>query len=172
MDCNLMLQSAFDWDKKGNISNKQTPKYATVFATVTIHYSLDRPEKTSDLVFYANGPLHLESTIPGQEILTGTIQAWVNKVVESGLSTPSDDDIDFGVITDLFPNTSKLQLLVSVSKTGFITVGRMINGHLIGGMPPSTFQATCENDLLTGMVDLIGKAVCTVSFSLGSNYKP
>jgi hypothetical protein len=61
----------------------------------------------------------------------------VNKVVESGLSTPSDDDIDFGVITDLFPNTSKLQLLVSVSKTGFITVGRMINGHLIGGMPPN-----------------------------------
>jgi hypothetical protein len=82
MDCNLMLQSAFNWAKKGQLTFKEFPKFAKVFATVTIHYSIDSPEKTSDLVLYANGPMHLKSTTPGQEILTGNIQAWVNNVAQ------------------------------------------------------------------------------------------
>lgn len=167
MDCNLMLQSAFNWAKKGNLSNKEIPRIATVFATVTLHHSIDRTPKTSDLVWYANGPLHLESTAPEQEILTGNIQAWVNSVKNINLP-PEAGDIFGDVVQDLFPNTSKLQLLVSVSQTGFITVGKLVNGKPIGGMPPSTFQATCENELLTGTVNVAGDAVCTVSFSLGS----
>jgi len=171
MDCNLMLQSAFNWAKKGKLSNKEFPTYATVFATVTVHHSIDRYEKTSDVVWYANGPLHLKSTTPGQEILTGNIQAWVNKVEQIPLP-PKPGDVWGNVIYDLFPNTPQNQLLVSVSQTGFITVGKLINGKLVGGFPPSTFQATCENELLTGRVDVLGQAVCTVSFSLGSSNMP
>jgi hypothetical protein len=169
MDCNLMLQSAFNWAKKGKLSNGEFPTYATVFATVTLHYSIDRPEKTSDLVLYANGPLHLKSTTPGQEILTGNIQAWVNNVAQIPLP-PKPGDVFGNVIYDLFPNTPNNQLLVSVSKTGFITVGKLINGT--PGSPTGTFQATCENELLTGRVNVAGQAVCTVSFSLGSSNMP
>lgn len=162
-----MLQSTFNWAKKGELTGGDFPKYATVFATVTIHYSLDRPEKTtSDVVWYANGPLQLKYA-HGQEFLTGNIQAWVNKVVESIIPSPGED-LGY-IVKDLFPNTSNLQLLLSVSKTGFITVGRLLNGTLASKVPPSTFQGTCENELLTGMVDISGKAVCTVSFSLGSS---
>ena len=169
MDCNLMLQSAFNWAKKGKLSYGEFPTYATIFATVTLHYSIDSPEKTSDLVLYANGPLHLKSTTPGQEILTGNIQAWVNNVAQIPVP-PKPGEVFGNVIYDLFPNTPKNQLLVSVSKTGFITVGKLINS--IPTPPPSTFQATCENELLTGRVNVAGQAVCTVSFSLGSSNMP
>lgn len=55
-----------------------------------------------------------------------------------------------------------------VEHSGMITVGKLINGKLIGGMPPGKFQATCVKELLTGAVDVLGDAICTVSFSLGS----
>jgi len=171
MDCNLMLQSAFNWAKKGQLTFKEFPTFAKVFATVTLHYSIDSHEKTSDLVLYANGPLHLKSTTPGQEILTGNIQAWVNQVKYISFP-PKPGDVFGDVIQDLFPNTPRYQLLLSVSQTGFITVGKLLDGKLIGGLPPSTFQGTCENELLTGRVEALAQAACTVSFSLGSSNMP
>ena len=165
MDCKLMLQSAFDWAKKGALSGGEFPEYAKVFATVTIHHSIDRSDKRSDVVWYANGVLRL-SVIDGQEVLTGNIQAWLNKTDEIYTYPPGGD---FPNITyDLFPNNPDAGLLLTVSKTGVITVGKLVKGKLIGGFPPSTFQGTCENELLTGRVDILGQAVCTVSFSLGS----
>ena len=160
-----MLQSIFNWAKKGQVGSKKP----TVFATVTIHHSLDRLDtKTSDVVYYANGYLGLDSKTPGQEILTNTIQCWTNKTQDIIIPPkPSDGDVLPEVIKDLFPPSPKLKLLVSVNQTGLITVGKLINDKLIGGMPASIFQATCQDELLTGIVDIAGKAVCTVSFSLG-----
>lgn len=167
MDCKLVLQSAFNWAKKGVLSNGEFPTYAKVFATVTVHHSLDRPDKHSDLVWYANGVLNL-TTKNGQEVLTGNLQAWVNKVVLGFEPPPSDGGI--GEPThDLFPERHDLGLLLMVERSGMITVGRLIDNKLVGRMPPSKFQATCDKELLTGAVNIFGDAICTVSFSLGSS---
>lgn len=174
MNCNLMLQSTFEWAKKVSVdSNKPT-----VFATVTIHHSLDRFEKSSDVVYYANGPLILKSDTSGQEILTNNIQCWTNKIVDIFIPAPEPkpgEEPGIGSsIKDLFPtsNPHKLNLLLSVSQTGLITVGKLINNKLIGNFPATTFQATCQNELLTGIVNVLGEAVCTISFSLGSVTTP
>ena len=167
MDCKLMLQSTFDWAKKGQVSGGEFPTYATVFATVTIHQSYDRNDKKSDIVWYGNGPLSLQSLAGGEEVLTGNIQAWVNKTELIFIPPKPTDDIG-SYTTDLFPNTPDLGLLVTVTKTGLVTVGKLIKGHLIGGLPATTFQASCDKELLTGIVNIAGDAVCTVSFSLGS----
>jgi hypothetical protein len=167
MDCKLMLQSAFDWAKKGVLSNGEFPTYAKVFATVTVHHSLDRADKHSDHVWYANGVLNL-TTKSGQEVLTGNLQAWVNTVVDGFGPPPSDGGI--GEAThDLFPERHNLGLLLMVDRSGMITVGRLINNKLVGQLPPSQFQATCDKGLLTGAVYIFGDAICTVSFSLGSS---
>jgi hypothetical protein len=174
MNCNLMLQSAFDWAKKKQ-SDSGLPQ---VFATVTIHHSLDRFEKTSDVVYYANGPLALKSPTPGQEILTNSIQCWTNKTQEITIPDPPPkpgENENIGeIIKDLFPtsNPHNRNLLLIVSQTGLITVGKLIGDKLIGGIPASTFQATCQDELLTGIVDILGEAVCTVSFSLGFVFTP
>lgn len=167
MDCKLMLQSTFDWAKTGIISGGEFPEYATVFATVTIHHSLDRPDSRSDVVWYGNGPLSFK-TSNGQDVLSGNIQAWINKYEAIFVPPPPDGEI--GSYTyDLFPNMPELGLLLSVNRSGVITVGKLIRGRLIGGMPPSTFQGVCENGLLSGRTYVSGEAVCTVSFSLGSS---
>jgi len=167
MDCKLMLQSAFDWAKKGTLGGAvEFPEYAKVFATVTIHHSIDRSDKRSDVVWYANGSLRL-SAKDGQEVLTGNIPARINKT-EYIFIPPQPGDLLGNSIPDLFPDQPDLQLLLTVTSTGTITVGKLIKEKLIGGFPPSTFQGTCENELLTGRVDVLGQAVCTVSFSLGS----
>ncbi|KOP24403.1 hypothetical protein AMR41_21165 [Hapalosiphon sp. MRB220] len=167
MDCKQMLQSTFDWAKKGAVGGAvEFPDIATVYATVTLHQSLDRPEKTSDVVWYANGALSL-NTKDGQEMLAGNIQAWVNQT--DTIFVPSETGNDLGSYDyDLFPNSTTKGLLLKVNKTGMITIGKLIKGKLIGGMPPTTFQATCENGLLTGTVNVLGDCVCTVSFSLGT----
>jgi hypothetical protein len=163
-----MLQSAFDWAKKGTLDKMNdsslSSQYETVFATVTLHYSRDQPEKTNDLVWYANGPLYLKY-IPAKEILAGNIEARFNQVDYTYLPPKAGQGLST-LIKDLFPDSPQNKLLVSVTQTGFITVGRLINDKLVGNLPPSTFQGTCESELLTGMVDLYGKAICTVSFSL------
>lgn len=170
MDCKLMLKSAFDWAKKGAVSGGEFPSYATVFATVTIQHALDRLEKRSDVVYYANGKLDVTAQ-NGQEVLTGNIRAWVNKVNEILIPSKDENDGPFPPpFYDLFPDTPDLGLLLTVERSGMITVGKLLKGHLIGGMPPSKFQATCNKDLLTGAVDVLGDAICTVSFSLGSSY--
>lgn len=164
MDCKQMLQSTFDWANKGKVSGSvEFPDIATVYATVTLHHTLDRTEKTSDLVYYANGSLLL-SNKDGQEVLTGNIPAWINKIESK--SVPNDG---FGHTEyDLFPDNNKLGLLLTITQTGLLTVGKLINGKLIGGMPPTTFQPTCQNGLLTAIVSIAGECVCTVSFSLGT----
>ena len=165
-----MLQSAFNWAKKIETdSNKPT-----VFATVTIHHSLDRFEKSSDVVYYANGPLILKFDTSGQQILTNSIRCWTNKTqlitIPAPPPKPGENENFSEFREDLFPtaNPHNRNLLLSVSQTGLITVGKLIDDKLIGRMPASTFQATCQNELLTGIVDILGEAVCTVSFSLGS----
>ncbi|GAX39988.1 hypothetical protein NIES4075_09500 [Tolypothrix sp. NIES-4075] len=174
MECKLMLQSAFDWAKKGALSGGEFPKIAKVFATVTMHYSSDRsPEKTSNYVLYANGPLEL-NTKDGQEILSGNISMWVNKVVQHSIPStnpPEDGSIDIGTtVTDIFPNKPDLKLQLSISQSGSISVARLIHGKLLGGFPPVTFQAVCnENELMTAIVDSYGSASCTLSLTLGSH---
>jgi hypothetical protein len=170
MECKLMLQSAFDWAKKGALSGggSEFPTFARVFATVTIHHSLDRADKHSDLVWYGNGILNVAKK-DGQEVLTGNVQAWVNKVSQIFIPSAKDDGGINLPIDDLFPNSPALGLLLIVDHSGMITVGKLINGKLIGGMPPSKFQATCDKELLTGAVNVAGDAICTVSFSLGSS---
>jgi hypothetical protein len=168
MDCTLMLQSAFDWAKKGALTGGEFPSYAKVFVTVTIHHSLDRPDKHSDLVWYGNGMLNLAMK-NGQEVLTGNIQAWVNKTSQI-LIPPDKPNGDITIpIDDLFPNTPTLGMLLLINHSGMVTIGKLIKGNLIGGIPPSKFQATCAQDLLTGLVDILGVSVCTISFSLGSS---
>jgi len=166
MECKLMLQSAFDWAKKGAISGGEFPTFARSFATVTIHHAIDRQDKHSDLVWYGNGVLNVAKK-NGQEVLMGNISAWVNKVSQILIPPTNNDDIGL-VIDDLFPNSPTLGMLLMVEHSGMITVGKLINGKLIGGMPPGKFQATCDKELLTGAVDVLGDAICTVSFSLGS----
>jgi hypothetical protein len=159
MDCNLILQSAFNWAKKGRVSSGDFPRYTQVFATVTIHHSIDRPDKRSDEVWYANGPLS-RKVKNGQETLVGDIQAWMNRLD----FIISDDPKE--IRQDLFPQTPEYTLYLRVGITGLITVNKQKDGIFLPGAGFSTFQATCENGLLTGNVDVLGKAVCTVSFSL------
>jgi hypothetical protein len=126
------------------------------------------------VVYYANSPLIVKSDTSGQEILTNSIQCRVNKtehiIIPAPPPKPGEDENLGEIIEDLFPtsNPHKLNLLLSVSQTGLITVGKLIGDKLIGGIPASTFQATCQDELLMGIVNILGKAVCTVSFSLGS----
>jgi hypothetical protein len=168
MECKLMLQSAFDWAKKGATSGGEFPMYARVFVTVTIHHSLDRPDKQSDLVWYGNGILNIGKN-NGQEVLTGNISAWVNKVNQFRIKSETPDEIG-KLVTDLFPESPTVGMLVMVEHSGMITVGKLVNGKLIAGTPPSKFQATCDKGLLTGAADILGDAICTVSFSLGSSH--
>jgi hypothetical protein len=168
MECKLMLQPAFDWAKKGATSGGEFPIYAKVFVTVTIHHSLDRPDKLSDLVWYGNGILNIGKN-NGQEVLTGNISAYVNKINQLVIKSENPDDIGTS-INDLFPESPTLGMLVMVEHSGMITVGKLINGKLIAKMPPSKFQATCDKGLLTGAADILGDAICTVSFSLGSSH--
>ncbi len=168
MECKLMLQSAFDWAKKGATGGGEFPTYARVFATVTIHHSVDRPDKESDLVWYGNGILNIGKS-NGQEVLIGNISAWVNKVNQIWIKSETPDD--FGTsISDLFPDSPKVGMLLMVDHSGMITVGKLLNGKLIGGMPPTKFQAICDKGLLTGAADILGDGICTVSFSLGSSH--
>jgi hypothetical protein len=164
MDCKLMLQSTFDWAKKGVVTGGEFPSFATVFATVTIHKSFDRANKRSDSVLYANGPLTV-TVKDGKEMLTGNIQAWTNKVSFIFLPPEPGQDINLPV-EDLFPLNKRTGLLLRVEQGGKISVGELIDGKLIGGLPPISFQASCDKELLTGMVSDF--AICTVSFSFGS----
>lgn len=168
MNCKMMLQSAFDWANRGVIGGGEFPNHATVFATVTLHQASDRVDKHSDFVWYGNGAMSVRVK-NGQEILMGNLPSWVNNVSEIFIP-PTTQAGEIAVsIDDLFPNSPSLGLLLTVDHTGTITIGKLIKGNLLAGLPPSSFQATCDKELLTGSVDVFGEAICTVSLSLGSS---
>jgi hypothetical protein len=170
MDCKLMLQSTFDWAKKGMISGGEFPSYATVFATVTIHHALARANQHSDVVWYSNGALTV-AIKDGKEVLTANLPAWINKINNSLIPAKSDDrEINLPIAT-LFATTPELGLLLTVDHGGLVTVGKLIKGKLMDGLPPATFQASCDQELLTGIVNVAGDAICTVSFSCGSSLR-
>lgn len=163
MDCKLMLKEAFAYAKKGVFSGSggSFPIVHAVFVNVTLHQSSDVSNENRDVVWYANGPLSLTQG-QNEEILSGTIQAWINstKLIEL---KPKPGEISVPVV-DLFPFTPQTTLKVTVSASGFVSVQILINNKAFLGRPPVEFQATCNNGLLTAV---IGSTSYTLSFTLG-----
>ncbi|WP_437667167.1 hypothetical protein [Sorangium sp. So ce1182] len=150
MSCETLIASALDWLKN---SGGFIPE---LYATITRHTPADSAGDTRDVVWYANGSIHLE-TINEQEVLQGTIQAWTNN--SQSIYATQDNP---GGIHLVFTRPPTLTMKVTISKTGFVTIASLIGDKNYLGRPPIEFQATCVDGILTSIV---GKSVVAVSLT-------
>lgn len=135
MDCKAMLESAFAHAKKKTLNSGAE---ATVFATVTIHTQQDIEQNTEygrDAVWYGNGKLGLDFK-DGEEVLTGTFNARSNGRDKGGAMWPYN------------PSTN---IELTVSRSGKVTIQRLIGGKKFMNRGPVTYDATCKDGLLTGL---------------------
>jgi hypothetical protein len=108
------------------LAHKFTPQAQRLPVTVTMHYAGDSPV---DAVRYG-----------------------------AALLPRSNGSYKYAGIIEWLPNThnfapSNLTLAVEVSASGGVSVQQRLGGHPIGGFPPTQFQGTCSQGLVTGIIE-------------------
>jgi hypothetical protein len=123
------------------LAHKFIPQAQSLPVTVTMHYAADQP---------------VDSVRYGTALLSKSNAGYVG-------------------IIEWLPNThnfapSNLTLAVEVAASGWVSVQQRLGGHPIGGLPPTQFQGTCSEGLVTGIIEtgpagsLRGGEIWTLSY--------